>query len=105
MLANGTAGYSLRLWFFGRYGPAREVGGEGCTCLTVIINSGPESRLSDEHGRPIIIEADPGKPIPGATVVYGGTPSDEREVSASVTFTRGGVFPGSRCPGRTTGGP
>jgi hypothetical protein len=93
IMKNGTSGYSLRLWFFARYGPAREVGGEGCVCLSVTINSGPESRLSDEHGRPIIIEGDAGEPIPGATVTYRGAPSDEREVSASVIFTRGGEFP------------
>jgi hypothetical protein len=93
MMENGTAGYSVLLWFFGRFGPAREVAGEGCTCIAVTINLSPESRLSDEHGRPIIIEGDPGEPIPGATVVYGGTASDEREVSASVTFTRSGEFP------------
>lgn len=93
MMTNGVAGYSVLLWFFGRFGPGREVAGEGCTCIAVTINRTPESRLSDEHGRPIIIEADPGKKIPGATVVYGDTPSDEREVWASVTFTRGGVFP------------
>lgn len=93
MMENGTAAYSLRLWFFARYGAEREVGGEGCTCITVTVNPDPGSRQTDEHGKPIFIEGDAGAPIPGAAVTYGGAASDEREVAASVLFTRGGVFP------------
>lgn len=93
MIPNGAAEYSLFIWFFGRFGPAREVAGEGCTCIQVTVNSGPRGDQSDEHGLPIFIEGDPGEPIPGATVVYAGDRSDVREVSSSVVFTRAGVFP------------
>jgi hypothetical protein len=93
MLANGTAAYSLRLWFFARVGADRQVAGEGCTCIEITINSHPDSRLVDEQRRPLIMEGDPGDPTPGATATYAGGHSDEAEVSASVLFTRGSEFP------------
>lgn len=92
-MPNGIAAYSLRLWFFARFGPERQVAGEGCTCIQVTVNAHPGSTLDDEQGVPLVMESDPGEAIPGATLVYRGNPSDEREVSATVTFTRGGELP------------
>jgi hypothetical protein len=93
MPANGTAAYSLRIWLFARFGPDRQVAGEGCTCIEITINPYPQSQLIDEQRRPLIMEGDPGDPIPGATATYAGGPTDEREVSASVLFTRGTELP------------
>ena len=93
-VSNGTAAYSFFLWFFGRYGPTRQqVASEGCKCITVTINSWRGSHKTDEHGKPIFFEGDPGEAIPGATVVYSDKPSDKRELSVTVIFTRDGVFP------------
>jgi hypothetical protein len=90
---NGTARYNLFIWFFGDFLPSREIVGEGCTCIEISVNAEPVPLQYDEHGIPIFIEKDPGDAIPGATAVYRGHPTDEREVHVSVTFTRGGEFP------------
>ena len=91
-VTNGVAAYSLRIWFFAKFGPQKIVSGEGCTCIQVVVNAGPQGPKSDENGTPFDIESEPGEPIPGATVVYGRLIEGEGGGIAAV-FTRGGNFP------------
>jgi hypothetical protein len=91
-VTNGVAAYSLRIWFFARFGPERQVSGEGCHCIQVVVNAGPQGAQSDENGVPYDIESERGEPIPGATVVNGRLIEGEGG-GVAVVFTQGGVFP------------
>ena len=91
-VSNAVSSYSLRIWFFARFGPERQVSGEGCTCIQVVVNAGPQGPKSEENGRPFDIEVEPGDPIPGATVVNGRLVEGEGG-GVAVVFTKGGTFP------------
>jgi hypothetical protein len=90
-VTNGVAAYSLRIWFFTRYGPDR-VAGEGGTCIQVVVNAGPGGQKTDEHGKPLDIESELGELLPGTTVVNGRLTQGKPGGIAAV-FTQGGTFP------------
>jgi hypothetical protein len=90
-VTNGVAAYSLRLWFFTRYGPEK-VAAEGGTCIQVVVNAGPGGPKTDEHGKPFDIESERGEPLPGTTVVNGRLIQGKGSGIAAV-YTQGGTFP------------
>ena len=89
-VANGVAAYSLRIWFFQRFGD--KVAGEGGTCIQVVVNATPSGPKTDENGKPFDLESERGEPLPGTTVVNGRLTEGEPGGIAAV-YTQGGTFP------------
>ncbi len=93
--ADHVVEYMLRLWFFR---PSREAtGGQGCTCLTIAINSDAlvgMPPIRDQFGREVYIEAKRGALTPLATQVYEGLTPDPDDLSiVYVLLTSGGELP------------
>ncbi|MCC7134076.1 MAG: hypothetical protein IT352_15570 [Gemmatimonadales bacterium] len=85
--------YHLGLEF---YAPSQRVAGEGCTCISIVVNDdAPPSRHRGEGGLPIYLQTElSNTPISGATEVWGGLLDDPRERSfLDAVFVTAGDLP------------
>ncbi len=68
-LPNGVIRYHLGLRFFA---PTKAIAGEGCDCISVVVNDDPPAAKHRGEGNfAIYIQADQGRPIPHVTEVHG----------------------------------
>ncbi|MDX2061011.1 MAG: hypothetical protein SFV24_24580 [Gemmatimonadales bacterium] len=92
-LRNSAYRYHLGLDF---YAPSRAIAGEGCTCISIVVNDdAPTARHRGAGGLPIYLQADLlGTVVPGATEVWGGLLDLPRERSfLDAVFIAAGDLP------------
>lgn len=78
-LPNGVIRYHLGLRFFA---PTKAIAGEGCDCISVVVNDDPPAAKHRGEGNfAIYIQADQGRPIPHVTEVHGELLNVPRERS------------------------